>query len=135
VEDALADDAPPTGARVNQPAPRKEALPSGAAMPGMIAPAEKLPARQRVRNALGSYPKDAAKRQQKLAEQRRALMASRPGAVTTEQTGQMPSETRRRKSNANLGGYLVALILLVIFAAIAITVISGIIEAIGGAFD
>lgn len=90
------EEAPPTGQRMKLPPPRKSALPTGAAMPGMIPPAEKLAARQRVKQALGNG---------------------------------------ERHPNRNLGGYLVALILLVIFGAIAISVITSVIDAIGGTFE
>lgn len=93
------DPEPPSGPRVNLPPPRKTARPTGAAMPGMIAPAEKLPARQRVRNVVGA-----------------------------KNGGQ-------RQSSNNLTGWIVALILLLVFGAIAVSVIASIVEAIGGGFD
>lgn len=92
------DPEPPSGPRVNLPPPRKTALPTGAAMPGMVAPAERLPARQRMRNA-------------------------------------MAKDSGQRQSSSNLTGWIVALILLLVFGAIAVSVIASIIEAIGGAFD
>lgn len=132
------EDAPPKGPRVN-PAPRKTALPTGAVMPGMVAPAEKLPAKQRVKQALGTYPKDAAKRRQKLAERREDLMRNRPGppppTMPAPPTGKTAAANGERHPNRNLGGFVVALILLVVFGAIAISVIASIIEAIGGAFE
>lgn len=83
-----------------------------ASLPGMLPMPERKPAGQRVRQALKAYP------------------YPRRNAA-----GKLPPTGERPAANRNMAGVVIALVLLVIFAVIAIQVISGIVDAIGGAFD
>ncbi|MGH3467505.1 MAG: hypothetical protein ACRDQF_07225, partial [Thermocrispum sp.] len=72
----LDDDGPqPEGRPVPLPLPPPSDLSAGV-VPGMVAEPERRPARLRVRQALGGYPKDAAKRRQQLGDRRQELMAA-----------------------------------------------------------
>lgn len=101
-------DARPTG-----PIPRLRAgRPDGSAPPpGMLPAMPGQPAGRRVRQALRNYPQQ---------RQRREAAAS----------GQLA-----RAPKGNLGGVIVALILVVIFGVVAFQVLAGIVSAIVGSFD
>lgn len=128
---ALADDdePPPTGRPVKLPPPAKF---TGLA-PGMLPEPERRSARQRVKQALGSYPGGAGERGKQLADRRQELMAQRFGAkrpTDTEAPGVRPA-----RPNRSLGGVIVALVLLAVFGFIAIQVVVSIVESIGGIVD
>lgn len=78
------------------------------APPGMVAPSQRRPAGARMRSALNSYSRQNG--------------ASLPKPKLTPKT-------------TNSGAVIVALVLVVIFGLIAVQVIAGIIEAIGGSLD
>lgn len=123
------DEPPPTGRPVKLPPPAKF---TGLA-PGMLPEPERRSARQRVKQALGSYPRGAGDRRKQLADRRQELMAQRFGAKP--QTDTPAPSARPSRPNSSVGGVIVALILLAVFGFIAIQVVVSIVESIGGIVD
>lgn len=127
------DEPPPSGKPVKLPPPQAK---RSAVMPGMLPEPERRPARLRVKQALGAYPRDAAKRRKQLADKRQELMAQRFGSKRAADTeSSTAGDVPRRKPNSSLGGIILALVLIAIFGFIAIQVIVSIVESIGSMVD
>lgn len=121
-----AEDAPPEGPRVALPSP--PGVSAGGLPPGMVATPEKVPARQRMRQALSGRSDADVQSWREAVRQRREQLRAK-------------SKTDRESSNGSasggstVGGVVVALVVLAIFAVIAIQVISSIATGIGELFQ
>lgn len=127
------DDEPPSGRPVALPPPTGSSLAS--IMPGMVPEPDRKPARLRVRQALGGYPKGAANRGKQLGDKRQELMAARFGSRHSQDTEASMAQDRKPASTTNIGGIVLGLVLLAVFGFIALQVIISIVESIGSLLD